>query len=99
MTKAYELHPHIFLSDWTNPNVALVKGKGMRQWDVNGNEYLDSCSGACNVSLGYGREDISEVIRKQAVELSYLTRFTSVHRFWMNALTYWQTLPAWIVSL
>lgn len=78
MTKAYELHPHIFLSDWTNPNVALVKGKGMRQWDVNGNEYLDSCSGACNVSLGYGREDISEVIRKQAVELSYLTRFTSV---------------------
>lgn len=30
MTKAYELHPHIFLSDWTNPNVALVKGKGMQ---------------------------------------------------------------------
>ena len=78
MPKAYELHPHVFLSDWNNPNIALVKGKGMYQWDVNGNEYLDSCSGAVNVSLGYGREDISEVIRKQAVELSYLTRFTSV---------------------
>ena len=78
MTKAYELHPHVFLSDWNNPNIALVKGKGMYQWDVNGNKYIDSCSGAVNVALGYGREDVAEVIRKQAVELSYLTRFTSV---------------------
>ena len=78
MTKAYDLHPHVFLSDWNNPNIALVKGKGMYQWDVNGNEYIDSCSGAVNVALGYGREDMAEVIRKQAVELSYLTRFTSV---------------------
>lgn len=78
MTKAYELHPHIFLSDWNNPNIALVKGKGMYQWDVNGTEYIDSCSGAVNVSLGYGREDMAEVIRKQTVELSFLTRFTSV---------------------
>lgn len=76
--KAYELHPHIFLSDWYNPNVALVKGKGMYQWDVHGNEYIDSCSGAVNVGLGYGREDMAEVLKKQAIELSYLTRFTSV---------------------
>ena len=76
--KAYELHPHIFLSDWYNPNVALVKGKGMYQWDVHGNEYIDSCSGAVNVGLGYGREDMAEVMKKQAIELSYLTRFTSV---------------------
>lgn len=78
MTKAYELHPHVFLSDWNNPNIALVKGKGMYQWDVNGNKYIDSCSGAVNVALGYGREDVAEVIKKQAIELSYLTRFTSV---------------------
>ena len=76
--KAYELHPHIFLSDWNNPNVALVKGKGMYQWDVHGNQYIDSCSGAVNVGLGYGREDMAEVMKKQAIELSYLTRFTSV---------------------
>lgn len=50
----------------------------MYEWDVNGKEYIDSCSGAVNVSLGYGREDMAEVIRKQTVELSYLTRFTSV---------------------
>lgn len=78
MAKAYELHPHIFLSDWNNPNVQLVKGKGMYEWDVNGNEYIDSCSGAVNVALGYGREDVAEVIKQQAIKLSYLTRFTSV---------------------
>ena len=78
VSKAFEIHPHIFLSDWNNPNIALVKGKGMYQWDVNGNKYIDSCSGAVNVSLGYGREDMAEVIRKQSVELSYVTRFTSV---------------------
>lgn len=76
--KAHELHPHIFLSDWNNPNIALVKGKGMYQWDVNGKEYIDSCSGAVNVSLGYGRADMAEAIRKQTEQLSYLTRFTSV---------------------
>lgn len=78
MLKAYELHPNIFLSDWINPNIALVKGKGMYEWDVDGKEYIDSCSGAVNVALGYGREDIAEAIKEQTVKLSYLTRFTSV---------------------
>ncbi len=78
MPKAYEVHKHIFLSDWNNLNIALVKGKGMYQWDVNGKKYIDSCSGAVNASLGYGREDMAEVLKKQAIELSYLTRFTSV---------------------
>ena len=78
MLKAHEIHPHVFLSDWNNPNLALVKGKGMYQWDVNGDMYIDSCSGAVNASLGYGREDMSELLKKQSLELSYLTRFTSV---------------------
>ncbi len=78
MPKAHEIHPHIFLSDWNNPNLALVKGKGIYQWDTNGDQYIDSCSGAVNASLGYGREDMAELLKKQALELSYLTRFTSV---------------------
>ncbi|NLN97344.1 MAG: aspartate aminotransferase family protein [Eubacteriaceae bacterium] len=78
MKKSYELHPHVFLSDWVNPNLNLVKGKGFYQWDADGNQYIDSCSGAMNASLGYGREDMAEVLKKQALELGYLTRFTSV---------------------
>lgn len=78
MLKAHEIHPHIFLSDWNNPNLALVKGRGFYQWDTNGDMYIDSCSGAVNASLGYGRPDMAEVLKKQALELGYLTRFTSV---------------------
>ena len=76
--KAHEVHPHIFLSDWNNVNLSLVKGEGIYQYDVQGNKFIDSCSGAVNASLGYGREDMAEVLKKQAMELGYLTRFTSV---------------------
>ncbi|MEL7627120.1 MAG: aminotransferase class III-fold pyridoxal phosphate-dependent enzyme [Anaerolineaceae bacterium] len=76
--QAWESHPNIFLSNWRNDTIKLVKGKGFYQWDLNGTKYIDSCSGAVNASLGYGREDMAEVLKNQALELGYLTRFTSV---------------------
>lgn len=69
---------HIFLSDWKNPTIKLVEGKGFYFYDIDGNEFIDASSGGYNVSLGYGREDLAEVIKQQAIKLSYLTRFTSV---------------------
>lgn len=73
-----ELSKHIFLSDWRNTKIQLDKGKGIYFYDKDGNAYLDSASGAVNVSLGYGREDMAEALRDQAAKFSYLTRYTGI---------------------
>lgn len=57
--------------DATDPFVA-VEGKGLRIWDINGNEYLDALSGGVwTVNVGYGRESIAKVIHDQLLKLCY----------------------------
>jgi taurine-pyruvate aminotransferase len=50
----------------------MVKGEGLRLWDVNGKEYLDATSGGvwC-VNLGYGRKEIVEAAAAQLLRLPY----------------------------
>jgi adenosylmethionine-8-amino-7-oxononanoate aminotransferase len=58
----------------------IVKAKGVRMWDSNGDEYLDAISGGAMVtSLGHGVEEILAAAAEQAREVSYLysQQFTS----------------------
>jgi glutamate-1-semialdehyde 2,1-aminomutase len=43
----------------------LVKGKGARVWDADGNEFIDYNMGIGPVVLGYGFEQVNEAIKKQ----------------------------------
>jgi glutamate-1-semialdehyde aminotransferase len=43
----------------------LVKGKGSRVWDADGNEYIDLNMGIGPISLGYAYPRVDEAIRKQ----------------------------------
>ncbi|MFH0343532.1 MAG: aminotransferase class III-fold pyridoxal phosphate-dependent enzyme [Chromatiales bacterium] len=43
----------------------LLRGKGARVWDVDGNEYLDYNMGIGPIILGYCHEAIDEAIRRQ----------------------------------
>lgn len=43
----------------------LVKGKGSRVWDVDGNEYIDFNMGIGPISLGYCYDKVDQAIRKQ----------------------------------
>ena len=53
----------------------IVKGKGMRVWDINGKEYLDAVSGAVwTVNVGYGRTEIADAVREQLVTLNYFAQ-------------------------
>lgn len=79
------LPKHIFLSDWRNPKIQLDSGKGIYFYDKDGREYLDAASGAVNVSLGYGREDMADAIRDQSVKFSYLTRYTGIPQILKDA--------------
>lgn len=52
--------------------LVIVKGEGMRVWDTNGKQYLDSVSGAVwTVNVGYGRESIANAVRDQLVEMCF----------------------------
>lgn len=49
-----ELSPH-----------SIVKGKGARVWDVDGNEFVDWGMGLTSVLLGHAYEPIVEVVKKE----------------------------------
>ncbi|OHB45951.1 MAG: hypothetical protein A2Y13_05360 [Planctomycetes bacterium GWC2_45_44] len=44
---------------------SIVKGKGCRVWDADGNEYIDFRNGLGPVTLGYGVPEIDEAIKMQ----------------------------------
>jgi adenosylmethionine-8-amino-7-oxononanoate aminotransferase len=50
-----------------------VRGKGIRIWDEDGNEYLDACSGAISViSIGHGSDEVVDAMAEQARTLAYV---------------------------
>ncbi|MEW6998752.1 aspartate aminotransferase family protein [Colwelliaceae bacterium BS250] len=53
----------------------ITKAKGVYFWDIDGNKYLDGMAGLWCVNIGYGREELAEVARKQMTELPYYNLF------------------------
>jgi putrescine aminotransferase len=54
--------------------VIIVRGKGCKVWDAEGNELLDAAGGGVwHSPLGHGREDLAEVAAKQITELEFFT--------------------------
>ncbi len=50
----------------------MVKGEGLKVWDINGNEYLDaSAGGVWTVNVGYGRRSIAEAVKQQLETLNF----------------------------
>ncbi|MEF3301735.1 aminotransferase class III-fold pyridoxal phosphate-dependent enzyme [Paenibacillus sp. GYB003] len=43
----------------------IVKGKGCRVWDADGNEYIDFRNGLGPITLGYQYPEVDEAIRRQ----------------------------------
>jgi taurine-pyruvate aminotransferase len=54
------------------PGPVMVRGEGLRLWDLDGKEYLDATSGGvwC-VNVGYGRREIAERVAAQLVKMPY----------------------------
>lgn len=52
----------------------IVRGKGCKVWDAQGNELLDVSSGGAWVSpLGHGRQDMARVAAEQISQLEFFT--------------------------
>jgi len=64
--------PSAFLHPFTPPRkpadefVTITGGKGAVVWDDEGNEYIDGMASLWYANVGYGREEIAEVIAEQA---------------------------------
>lgn len=69
--------------DRSDPTHLLIRGEGCWVEDIAGRRYLDGRSGACNMALGYSRQDIVAAMVKQAAELP----FSCVIRYDQPALT------------
>ena len=54
---------------WDYPKI--VKGKGIYLYDDNGNEYIDSCSGAAAANIGHGNEEVAEAMAEQAKKIAF----------------------------
>ncbi len=62
-TSTFSRAPGVF-PDGGAPKI-LVKQKGCRVWDVDGNEYIDMVMGCGPVTLGHGDSRIDKAIKKQ----------------------------------
>lgn len=65
---------NILYFDYHTDFPVIVKGKGAYLYDEDGKCYLEACGGSISNSLGYGREDMAEVLKKQAEEISFAYR-------------------------
>lgn len=61
-----------FETDFDYP--LIVKGEGIYLYDEDGKRYIDGCAGSISTSLGYGRKEMAEVLKKQAEEISFVHR-------------------------
>jgi taurine-pyruvate aminotransferase len=52
--------------------VIMVRGEGLKLWDIDGREYLDASSGGvwC-VNVGYGREELAQAVYRQLAAMPF----------------------------
>jgi len=55
-----------------NP-IAVKYGEGVYLYDYDGKQYLDFSSGLMNVNIGHGNQRVTDAVRKQMQEISYVT--------------------------
>jgi predicted acetylornithine/succinylornithine family transaminase len=53
--------------------VVLVKGSGVKVWDVNGKEYLDFAAGIAVCSLGHSHPQVIAAVKEQIEKLTHVS--------------------------
>ena len=61
---------------WSNQKgldpIHVEKAKGVYLYDEKGKKYIDFSSQLMNVNVGHGREEVTEAVRRQMENLSYV---------------------------
>jgi L-2,4-diaminobutyrate transaminase len=79
LDRRYVFHPFTALGqhERTGPQM-MVEGSGARLIDDQGHRYIDAMAGLWCVNVGYGRAEIAEALRAQALKLPYYHSFSSM---------------------
>ncbi len=63
---------NVMLGGGTRGGPVLTKGKGVRVWDDNGNDYIDCTSQSWALYLGYANDEINQVIREHIENMTHI---------------------------
>ena len=67
------MQDHLFPRSFAEHYPVIVRAEGIRLWDADGNEYIDSTSGAISVaSVGHGRREVADAIYAQVLRMDYV---------------------------
>ena len=53
--------------------IAVKYGEGVYLYDYDGKQYIDFSSGLMNVNIGHGNQRVTDAVRRQMQEVSYIT--------------------------
>lgn len=68
-------YQHVHMNVFGKPLRVLDHGKGVRVWDVDGNEYLDFLAGIAVNSLGYAHPAWVEAVSAQAMKAAHVSNY------------------------
>lgn len=63
----------VFVGTYSRFPAAMVRGKGCKLWDEDGNEYLDFLAGIAVCSLGHCHPEIVQAVQEQAGKLMHVS--------------------------
>ncbi|MCL6432487.1 MAG: aspartate aminotransferase family protein, partial [Anaerolineae bacterium] len=74
---------HLMVGGGT-PGPILVRGKGVRVQDIEGNSYIDCTSQSWAMYLGFANEEVNQAVREHASYLSHVHQgFDTLPRFYL----------------
>jgi L-2,4-diaminobutyrate transaminase len=80
LDRRYAMHPFTALAQHERGGAIamMVRGEGVHLWDAAGRRYVDVMAGLWCVNVGYGRREIADALRDQALTLPYCHAFSSL---------------------
>jgi adenosylmethionine-8-amino-7-oxononanoate aminotransferase len=67
------MQDHLLPRSFAEHYPVVVRAEGIRLWDADGNEYIDSTSGAISVaSIGHGRREVADAMHAQVLRMDYV---------------------------
>ncbi|MEU0600930.1 acetylornithine transaminase [Streptomyces sp. NPDC006393] len=63
----------VMMDNFGTPRLPLVKGRGARVWDAEGNEYLDFLGGIAVNALGHAHPAVVRAVREQVASLGHVS--------------------------
>ena len=73
-----EEHKRYLVENYAIPKIEILRGKGTKLWDTEGNEYLDFTSGIAVTNIGHSHSEWVKAISEQSEVLTHCSNLYSI---------------------